>query len=126
MSKRYRMKQSLPWLPKGSEFEIKFDDNGKPYMQRENSKLLAECYETTINYFFIDDFDEFCPENIIDSNWIEEIKLREPREIFEISTLCGDGKAYYPDIESARESRLAKVFLFNRDYKITKFIEVLE
>ena len=79
MSRRYRMKQSLPWLPKGSEFEIKFDDNGKPYMQRENSKLLAECYETTINYFFIDDFDEFCPENIIDSSWIEEVK---PREFF--------------------------------------------
>ena len=71
------MKQSLPWLPKGSEFEIKFDDNGKPYMQRENSKLLAECYKTTINYFFIGDFDEFCPDNIIDSGWIEEVKPRE-------------------------------------------------
>lgn len=68
---KYKLLKDLPWLKAGT---ILWVQNGM--LNRQGCGLSAECYEATMNYFWVDEdgrFDENADPTKEDSEWLEKV-----------------------------------------------------
>lgn len=113
---KYILKKDLPWMKAGTVFWFNGDT-----MKTEGKTLLAECYETTRNFFFVED-DAFSEANFEDNEWVEKVKPREWYEIVFGTQL--NQRIRFDTLREAMEHN-HKHFEFN-NHKIVKVREVEE
>lgn len=108
---KYKLLKDLPWLKAGT---VVWVENGR--LKKEGTILVAECYEATKNYFWVDDIGNF-DENADPSypphqnGWFEKVSDK-PEKIGRIPdkmSIVGAGYSYEEMIEDRVEKLIEAI-----------------